>query len=423
MKKWQIWDDKGKLIPLHLAKSVLEQRRVIYVAHQFHEYKEGVYRAQSDYVFERYLTHILGSRAKAAHVAEGMKFLQIQTSIDPAILQQQGRTINLKNGLLDIDSGLKPHTPQFKSITQIPINYDPNARCPLWNKCLMDWFPGETDVIDLLQEWMGYCLVPDSRHHKALILIGEGANGKSVFCEVLRSLVGVENVSAVSLNSLSRSFSVAELYGKLVNLSIEAEIKGGIEEGVFKQIVAGDAIQAERKYRDPFVFNPFVRLVVATNNLFDVADRSEGFYRRLMIVRFERAIAEACQNRELKSKLEAELPGILNWALVGLRRLEARDSFRLPKRVQDEVAEFQRWNNPVGCWLEDCCELDPDSWKSSADLNESYGIWARTMGQKPLASNRFGIELQRLRGVQRKRSSCPARTQGYQGIRITRMLV
>jgi putative DNA primase/helicase len=285
---------------------------------------------------------------------------------------------------------------------------------------LAEWFPGEPDMAAMIQEWFGYCLIPDTRQHKAMLLVGDGGNGKSVLCEVLKLLVGNQNVSCVSLNALGRSFALAELYGKLVNLTIEANVKEGIEEENFKAIVAGDPIQAERKFQHPFVFKPFARFTIAMNGLFHVDDRSDGFYRRLLIVRFERKFEEAVQDRGLGDKLKTELPGVLNWALAGLARLEERGRFLVPQRVLDEVADYKRQNNPVLAWAEESCELgDPLAWESGADLFKSYKAWAADNGHRPLARNKFGIELKRLKGVEaRQHPAEHLRTRGFGGIRL-----
>ncbi len=415
-----IWTAEGKLIPLNVARNIQLDCRLIHTGGFIHEYEGGVYRRRDDFRYERTVIQMIGPSVRRNHLAEVVKLLEVETAIEPDAVQRSGRIINLKNGLLDLDKDLLPHSPDFISTSQIPITFDPNAECPTWLRCLDEWFPNEPKVVELLQEWFGYCLVPDTRQHKALIMLGEGANGKSVCCDVLKSLVGDENVSAVSINSLSRTFALAELHGKLLNLSVEAEVKSTIEEGNFKQIVAGDPIQAERKFKDPFVFHPFARFTIATNNLFHVDDKSEGFYRRLLIVRFERTFAEGEQDRELSAKLQAELPGIFNWAHVGLKHLEERGRFQIPKRVQEEVAEYRRHNNPVMNWADDYCELDPDAWTPFKELYQLYRGWADDNGHRPMASNKFSMELKRLPGVVPEQNpSSKKRTRGYRGIRIS----
>lgn len=418
-----IWTDDGKLIPLAVARNILIGRHVINIGREFFEYECGVYRRRPDHYFEQMVVDALGAKSKRNPLLDVMKLLQVLTAVDPDKVYHNGRIINLENGLLDLDAGLKPHTHRFISTTQIPICYAPDATCPAWRKALDEWFPGAADMVRLLQQWFGYCLVPDTRQHKAMVLVGEGANGKSVLCEILKSLIGHANVSAVSLNALSRSFALAELYGRLVNLTIEAEIRDGIEEGTFKQIVAGDLIQAERKFKDPFTFKPFARFTIATNNLFHVDDRSEGFYRRLLIVRFDRAFAEDQQDRGLTDTLMGELPGILNWALEGLADLETTGRFVIPRRVLDEVAEMKRHNNPVAAWAEECAQLgNPDYWESAAELYRSYAVWARDAGHRPLARNKFGVEVKRLPGVEARASSDRyTRTRGFSGVRLCAM--
>jgi len=409
------FDENGKMIPLGVARAITKGRHLIAINGDFHEYQGGVYRRRPQWRYERAAVEIIGGKAKKSNLGDILKLLEIETAIENDEIYRSGRILNLRNGLLDLDGGLKPHTPDFISTVQIPVNFDENAECPTWRRCLSEWFPDENDVIGLLQEFFGICLVPDSSQHKVLILLGGGANGKSVACGVLKSLVGDENVSCVSLNSLSKSFALAELFGKLVNLTIEAEIKENIEEGVFKQIVSGDPIQAEKKFRDPFVFKPFCRFIISTNNLWRVNDRSDGFYRRLLIVKFFRGFSEEKQDRDLSTKLEAELSGILNWALAGLRRLESRGHFLIPQRVRNEIHEYRMQNNPTACWAEEMVDLDPKAWSASSVLYENYKRWADRNGHRQMSSKRFGMEIRRFKDVvphQHPRT----RARGYNGI-------
>jgi len=418
-----IWVTDGKtrrLLPLNLARKISMDRRIIHVIGSFYEYASGVYRLTENYVYERLATEIIGQTAKRAQLIEVIKFMQVLTAIDASAVYHNGRIINLQNGLLDLDNGLQPHTPDHISTTQIPIAYDPAATCPTWERSMADWFSSEPDMIDLIQQWFGYCLIPDTHQHKAMILIGEGANGKSVLCNTLKALVGSENVSAVSLMSLGKPFAVAELFGKLVNLTIEADIRENMEEGIFKQVVSGDIVLAERKFMNPFTFCPFARFTIATNNLFRVDDRSEGFYRRLLIVRFNRTFAENQQDRHLTSQLMAELPGILNWSLAGLALLEEQGRFLIPQAVRNEVEEYRKSNNPVAVWVDECCELSPLLWTSTKELYKSYTTWATENGHRLMATNKFSGELKRLPGVSHAQQRVGlTMTRGFNGIRIS----
>lgn len=410
--------DRGAPIPLNVARAIRKGRRLIHVAGAFREYERGVYVEQPDFILERDVIKLIDEKAKKNSVADVIAILRMLSAVETSKIVTTGRVINLRNGLLDLDQGLLPHSPDHIMINQLPIDFDPAATCPTWEKALVDWFGEDRETIELIQDYIGYCLIPDCRQHKALVLLGEsGGEGKSVLCAVINQLIGAANVSAVPLSALGRSFALADLYGKLVNLTLEAEIRDGIEEGAFKALVAGDPIQAERKFKDPFTFSPFVRFIIATNNLWHVNDRSGGFYRRLLVIRFNRPISEDKQDRQLPDKLTSELNGIFNWALRGLARLERRGRFYIPDSVKAEVEAYRQHCNPVIAWAADCCELNPLRWTSAFTLYNSFKAWAAENGHRAMAANKFGTELKRLNGVSFRQDGID-RARGYDGIML-----
>lgn len=272
-------------------------------------------------------------------------------------------TINVANGLLDWRTGaLRPHDPTYLSTIQVPVAYDGAATCPLWSQFLTDILPD--DLQRLLQEWVGYCLIPDTRQQKALLLLGSGANGKSTALGILVQLLGSANVSSVTLQALcDNRFAAAELVDKLANVFADlpaTEIKA---TSMFKAIVGGDEIPAERKYKDLFKFRPFARLIYSANRPPAVTAQdadSIAYWRRWHVVPFGNSVPETKQDKNLPAKLAANLPGILNWALVGLRRLQERGYFDPPLAAQDALAGYRSRSDSVVAFIEEACELGPD---------------------------------------------------------------
>src|SRR5262249_35832816 len=154
-------------------------------------------------------------------------------------------------------------------------------------------------------------LVADTRYHKFLWLVGAGANGKSVILQLLEAVVGRHNCAHLMLTRLARDFVRASLQDKLVNISSEMRAEDTVSDSLLKAITAGDTIEAEIKYGPSISFRPTARLVAATNELPRLLDTSEGFRRRVMIIRFPRVFAEHEQDRDRVRNLMPELPGIL----------------------------------------------------------------------------------------------------------------
>lgn len=420
-----IFGEDGGIIPLAVARQIGEEHCLISIDGNLHEYERGCYRPKGPVVYEQQALNMVGAAARRNLLGDIMKLLTVDTAIDAERVYRAGRVLNLSNCLLDLEAGAqaRPHTPDHLSIYQLPHAYQPEAQCPIWLMFLAESFPDETDIIDFLQEWAGYLLILTTHLHKALVFYGMGGEGKSVVAHVFKKLAGDANTSAISLTSLSRPFALAELYGKLLNVTVEADIRDGIDEANFKALVAGDPIQAERKFRDPFTFTNVARFLICTNNLFHVDDRTDGFYRRLIIIRFKHQVAEANQDPNLSVKLEAELPGILNWALAGLERLEKRGQFNIPQSVRDEVSAYRRMNDPVSLWLEECCETgNPKYNDTGRDLYRSYRSWASDNGHRPLSSTKFGMEMKRLGFKSERAPDKKTRIVTYYGLYLIREL-
>ena len=208
---------------------------------------------------------------------------------------------------------------------RVPVNFDEAADCPRTRQFLDEILLGDELGISTLQEFMGYCLTGETRAEKALALIGPGANGKSVLLRLLRALCGPMNVSSVGLSSLQGRFSSFSLVGKLVNISAENELRGSLNTELFKLIVSGEPLQVEKKFKQSFAFSPYCKLVLAMNSLPYTDDTTAGFSRRLLIVPCRRIFTPQEADRHLIDKLLVELPGVLNFALEGLRRLREND--------------------------------------------------------------------------------------------------
>lgn len=221
--------------------------------------------------------------------------------------------INLVNGIYNTDSlTLIPHDPKYFSTIRIPIEMITNADCPRFLKFLEEVFQGDRERINVAQEWSGYILTTATSAQKALILLGEGENGKGVFIDTISLLIGKDNISNIPLNELSKGFSRVCLHNKTVNISGENEMNGkSFNTQNFKAIVGEDTISAEEKNKPVFSFKPTSKLVITMNNLPDTKDTSHGYFRRLSILAFNASFTGEKRDNGLKEKLKEELAGIL----------------------------------------------------------------------------------------------------------------
>jgi putative DNA primase/helicase len=225
------------------------------------------------------------------------------------------------------------------------------------------------------------------------MLVGSGANGKSVLLSVVTALLGRANVTAVQPSQFDNKFQRAHLHGKLAN--IVTEIKEGAElpDDVLKGIVSGELTTAEHKLKPPFDFEPFVTCWFGTNHMPHSRDFSDALFRRAIVVTFNRKFYGEDRDPKLKDKLLEELPGILNMSLSGIADVFLND-FIEPASCITAKKEWRLQCDQVGRFVEDCCEKVPGHFEESGYLFDLYRNWASSEGiMKPIAKNGLSTRL------------------------------
>ena len=373
----------------------------------FRAYVQGYWPIQNQAVdLEKELTKFLGPAATPRKIKELIALLTMQHACRPDEFEHKQALICLLNGTLDpVTVTLQAHSPGHLLPTRLGIEWQPQAQCPLWLQTLAGIFQPDDDraqKIALLQEFIGYCLIADTRMCKFLWMIGAGANGKSLVLEVIEHVIGRENVSHAQLDRIQDENVRAELQGKLVNISSEMSAQSTVADGYLKQIVSGDSIEAERKFQTPFSFKPYVRLIGATNALPALLDHSDGFFRRAIILTFNRRFAESEQDRTLGIRLREELPGIFVWAVNGLQRLLARDRFDIPPSSEQALSQYRIESNPVQQFAEEFLvqPAEQDDWVTAQSLYTTYSGWALEGHYRPLTIATFKTRLSALGFVQ-----------------------
>lgn len=351
--------DGTTFVPQWLATDLMAEHHIKYAAETFWVYRDGVYRPGGDRILASAAQQKLGKSTRSSYVRETLDYIMRATFAE--LPEPDTETINLLNGLLEWRTGkLYEHTPDRFQIAQIPVAYDPAATCDVFRRYLATTFaPG---LIPLVEEILGYCLIPDTRFEKAIMLTGSGSNGKSVFLAVLESLLGLENVCNISLQELGESrFKAAELLGKLANTFADLDSRAMESSSVFKALVSGDRMEVERKYGQPFKIRPYARLLFSANEIPRSRDRTFAFYRRWIIVPFANTFRGETADTDLRAKLTApeELSGILNRALAGLLRLMENNGFSKPEEVVEAMRRYQAENDSVAAFCYECVKSSP----------------------------------------------------------------
>jgi putative DNA primase/helicase len=371
-----------------------------YVNMEPYTYKDGHWPMLDERVeVEQLIAHYLGNKVSGSGINELLKLVQVFQAKSEQAVAPDLNLICLLNGTLDTRTGtLIEHNPDHNLKCQINTNWDAEAPCERWLKFLDEIFvndPDKTDKIQLLQEWFGYCVTPDNSYHKFIWMVGKGGNGKSVILDILECLVGSKNVSNAHIERLADKGVRAELENKLVNFSAEMGSEATVEDGYLKTIVSGDVIEAERKYKPSFSFRPYVRLVGSTNHLPRLLDLSDGFFRRAIILTFNRQFSDAERIPKLADKMAAvELPGILAWAVRGLKNLHERGYFVIPASSAEALYQYKLDSDPDRLFFEECLVADPrGQGMSPNEIYEGYSCWCKASGYRAKAKNNFGKRL------------------------------
>lgn len=318
-------------------------------------------------------------------------------------MDRDARLLNLENGLLDIETGiLYPHDPAYFSMNQLSVRWDAATPienlAPRWIRFIQEVTVGDQDKARLLQEIAGYCFTKEVWLHKAFILYGAGANGKSTFIETIAKMLGRQNTSYLTLKQIHEQFALFGLYGKRLNV-VEEISENYFESDMVKKIITGVQIEADRKFKSSIKFTPFSKIVFAVNSLPKIRDTSHGLYRRLIIVPFT-AVFDPSQEPGLPDTLWAERAGVLKWAVEGWKRLREQRRFTTSPDIIQASEDFKEMNSPITEFILTTYDVDP-TYDSrflipAKNVFAAYREFCREMGYSAKAYQNFLHEMKTL---------------------------
>ncbi|MBB2483135.1 DNA primase [Bacillus sp. APMAM] len=348
--------------------------------------KKGVYEELPEVKLGKLIRHIMheGMWNSWRSTCEVEAIKAIQREIPTVVQMNSYRNyINLKNGMLCLDNfELHSHSPKYVSTIQLPIIYDPNAKAPTFEKFMQEITNNDDSLISVHQEVAGNCLTSETKAEKAVFYYGRGANGKSVFASTLTELVGRENVSNIPLSNFNQDFGLESIINKSVNIASENELGGKfLKTENFKAIVSGDRININKKYHSHINYQPFCKLIFLVNNIPDTSDTTNGYFRKILIIPFNRTFKENERDVNLKEKLLKELPGILNWALEGLKRLrENQYQFSKSAAIEKCMEAYFAEQNPVREFFKEHIIKQEDTRTRQSDFYDMYSRWLTVQG-------------------------------------------
>lgn len=372
-KPWAIHRTAELLTQKHSLRTFNDTDEIRY-------YNDGTYHSHADALLGGEIEAVWGKDASTHVTKEILNHCRRGTYLPRESWNPKGY-INLQNGVIDTANGeLLPPTPERPFTYSLPLTYNPDAQCPNIEKFFAEVFRPED--IPTAHELVGYCLYTGYPIQRAVLLFGGGTNGKSTFINLLKTFLGPENTTSISIQQLAEdTYSKSWLYGKLANLYADLEPAALKNTGVFKMLTGGDMITCNVKYgKDSLTFTNHAKMVFSANRFPQVYDDSDAFFRRWIILRFDRIFSDTEVDPNILERLTTpnELSGLLNLALIGLRRLLTSGRFTSTKGIDDTRDEYIRNSDTVGAFILDCIEQgDPDDEEYRTLKDEVYNLYIR----------------------------------------------
>lgn len=327
------------------------------------------------------------------------KQFEAEGKLQKSVAEHQFNLINLKNGTFEISERVQ-HLREFRKedflTYQLPFEYEEGAELTLFRKFLNDVLP-EVELQNILSEYLGSIFITNKvlKLEKALFLYGGGSNGKSVVFDIISALLGDENFSSYSLESLTKDKdSRSMIADKLLNYC--SETSATVQSEIFKKLVSREPIDVRQVYKTSFIMKDYARLMFNSNDLPTDIEHNHAFFRRFLIIPFRITIKEEDQDKNLSSKIiRYELPGIFNWILAGMKRLLEKKNFTPSVIVENEVIRFRRESDSVLSFLDDSNYSPSYSEEVSIkDLYQEYRTYCIENSNRPCSNRTFRKRLE-----------------------------
>lgn len=317
--------------------------------------------------------------------------------------------ISFRNGFLAVDLDrveLRPHAPENRARAGYDFDFEPDRHAPMWLRFLEDAFIGDDDAAEkvrYLQQFFGACLFGiATRYQRATFFYGKGNNAKSKLTEIIAASMPKGSTVACAPQLWGGEYNRAMLAGKLLNVVAELPTEDIVTADNFKQIISGEPMQARRIYEAPFDLRPKAGHVFAANALPRTNDSSDGFWRRIVLVTFNRTFAPGVADKVIDKRIvAAELPAIVSWMVAGAVDVMKAGALCEPPSSPNFVQQWRHEANPVSLFLEAATRPLPNHLPlsvgvSGESLYRTYRQWCETNGHRPLANNNFSVKVAEL---------------------------
>lgn len=368
---------------------------VIKINNQLHVYKDGVYVGGLNGIECEMIKLI--PNLKRSHRAEVLSYIDVL--IDQSTQMSPSNYIAFKNGIYDItDDSFDEFSRDKVIVNKINWNYDSNAYSEVCDKTLDKLACGDSNIRMLLEEVIGYTFYRRNELRKAFILIGDKANGKSTYLDMIKTLLGDDNTCALDLGELGDRFKTAEIFGKLANIGDDIGDEFIPNPAIFKKLTSGDRLNAERKGQDPFDFNSYAKLLFSANNIPRIKDKSGAVIDRLIIIPFNATFSPDDPDYDpyIKYKLRSDesMMYLIKIGLEGLKRVIDNQRFTVCEKVQRQIEEYEEQNNPIILFFKEV-EEDQIVNEPTKEVYRKYQEFCIVNSFQPMSNIEFSKQIKR----------------------------
>lgn len=391
------FNKKGQFLFDKFATYLKNNHHIIKINGQLGIYKNGIYEHGTNKIEAEMIKHISNlNRAKRAEV-----LAHINLQIDSNTQMGDARYMAFKNGVYDFDTNeFLDFSPEYVITNKINYNYVPDAYSEIVDHTLDKLACGDKQIRQLLEEVIGYTFYRRNELRKAFILIGDKANGKSTYLDMIKTLLGDDNTTALDLKDLGDRFKTAELFGKLACIGDDIGDEFIPNPASFKKLTSGDRLTVEKKGQDPFDFNSYAKLLFSANNIPRIKDKSGAVITRLIIIPFNATFSSDDPDYDpyIKYKLRTSdsMEYLIQLGIRGLKRVLENQKFTTSKKVQKELEEYEENNNPVILFFKENPKIENEPTKN---VYKKYSEFCISNSFQPMSNIEFSKQVKKRYGL------------------------
>lgn len=377
------------------AEFIKNNSHIVKIDGLLHVYQDGIYVEGRDKIESEMIRHIPNlNRAKRTEVLDYLNIL-----IRDNATVSTANYIAFKNGIYNVvKDELIPFSDKFIITNKINFNYNPNAHSELIESTLDKLSCGDNTIRNLLEEAIGYCFYRRNELGKSFMLTGNKSNGKSTFLDMVKTLLGDENISSLDLSELSEKFQNAELFGKLANIGDDIGDEFIGNSAIFKKLVTGDRIQVQRKGERPFEFNNYAKLLFSANDIPRIKDRTGAVQRRLIIIPFNATFSKDDPDYRPYIKYELREPENIEYLILlgikGLKRVLENQEFSESASVLKELEEYEESNNPIIGFFKENVDITVEN-QSTNSVYMKYNEYCLANNCQPMSKIEFSKQVKK----------------------------